>query len=98
MLFELLKKYASHRNKLLKVFPVFALILGTVLAFGAASKGNLPQTKRANQNGTWVDITGQVQGSDYRCTSSAQVCTQLFDSNNNPISGTEVYGTFAVIP
>lgn len=85
-------------NKLLRVFPVFAFILGTALAFGGASKSELPQTKRANQNGTWVDITGQVQGSDYRCSSSALVCTQLFDSNGNPIAGTQVSGTYSQIP
>jgi len=85
-------------NKLLRVFPVLALILGSALAFGGASQADVLQTKRANQNGTWVDITGQVQGTDYRCTSSSQVCTKLFDSNNNPISGTEVYGTFTIIP
>ena len=85
-------------NKLLKVLPVFALILGTALAFGGASGENLAQTKRANQNGNWVDITGQVQGSDYRCSTSSQVCTQLFDSNGNPIAGTEVSGTYTPIP
>jgi hypothetical protein len=98
MLFEMLKKHTDHMNKLLRVFPLFAFVLGTALAFGGASKHSLAQTKRANQNGSWVDITGQVQGSDYRCSASSLVCTQLFDSNNNPISGTEVYGTFAPIP
>jgi hypothetical protein len=85
-------------NKLLKVLPVSALILGTALAFGGASSENLAQTKRANQNGNWVDITGHVQGSDYRCSTSSLVCTQLFDSNGNPIAGTEVSGTYTPIP
>jgi hypothetical protein len=98
MLFEMLKKHPINMNKLLRVFPVFALLLGTVLAFGAASKADLPQTKRANQNGTWIDVTGQVQGSDYRCSASSLVCTQLFDSNGNPIAGTQVSGTYSPMP
>jgi hypothetical protein len=87
-------------KKLLQLLPAFALALGVSFAFANAprSADASAQTKRANQNGTWVDITGQVLGTDYRCPSSSVVCTQMFDTNGNPIAGTEVLGTYTVIP
>jgi hypothetical protein len=85
-------------KKLLQLLPAFALVLGVSFAFANASSATFAQTKRANQNGTWVDITGQVLGTDYRCPSSSIVCTQMFDTNGNPIAGTEVLGTYTVIP
>jgi hypothetical protein len=93
------KKLSNTMKKLLQLFPVLALLLGVSFAFAnAPSSDALAQTKRANQNGTWVDITGKVLGTDYRCPANSIVCTQMFDSNGNPIAGTEVLGTYTVIP
>lgn len=62
-------------NKLLKLLPVFALVLAASFAFGFSSPVNGPEY---GLDGTeWVDVTGLLPGpSTYLCNSAPEVCTR----------------------
>ena len=84
-------------NKLFKMLPLFALLLG----IGAALAGNLPSsappnTKEAFIDGTWEPITGQVLGEDYLCQSATTNCTRELNSMGQVVS--QVSGTYEEIP
>lgn len=75
-------------NKLFKMLPLFALLLG----IGVALAGNLPSsappnTKEAFNGTTWIPITGQVEGVNYECDlAPTHNCTRELNSMGQVVS------------
>ncbi len=81
-------------KKLLSLIPALALFMGVTLAVAnTAPKSSVVQTKQAYQNGSWVDITGQVLGRDYKCVGATPDCTRLVN-NGVPDPSSIVHGVF----
>lgn len=82
-------------KKLVRILPVFALILGITAAFATQEEAPVEASKKAlNSANVWIDITGQVQGTHYACDAAERICTQLFDEMGNQIPDTEVEGRY----
>jgi len=83
-------------NKLLKLFPVFAMVLGFSLAFANAPTAvPLANAKKAFISGSWQTIPSNFQqGVNYDCLTSQAQCTKLVDSMGNDIPGSEEVGTY----
>lgn len=84
-------------NKLFKMLPLFALVLG----IGAALAGNLPSRDLANTTKAfkvdhWEDITGEELGEDYLCQSATTICTQELNPMGQVVS--QVSGRYEAIP
>ena len=72
-------------NKLFKVLPLFALMLG----IGVAIAGSLPSinTKQAFKNNQWVDITGKILNQDYACDPApTHDCTRELNAQGQVVS------------
>lgn len=79
-------------KKLVRLFPVFALILGLGASVVSVAnvKGREMVRKGQVSAGQWEIVT-----SSYSClTHPTKICTQLFDESNNPVAGTEEYGVY----
>ena len=82
-------------KNLVRILPVFALILGITAAFATQNDAPAVATIKAlNSSDVWIDITGQVKGKHYDCERAERICTQLFDEMGNPIPDTEEEGRY----
>ncbi|WP_339880592.1 DUF6520 family protein [uncultured Algoriphagus sp.] len=73
-------------NKLAKLLPALAMVLGATFAFGFSPA--TPQTSEYGLSGSnWINVTGLTPGpSTYQCNSASQVCTrQTPNSSGNPV-------------
>ncbi|MBE9170946.1 hypothetical protein IQ238_26680 [Pleurocapsales cyanobacterium LEGE 06147] len=76
-------------NKLSKLLPALALVLGATLAFAFSSP---PQgTLKALVNNQWVEIS---ESEPYLCDEAQTSCTARFDEQDQMIPGTEEVGEF----
>ena len=79
-------------KKLLRLLPVFALLLGIgASSVSAANAKRVPAVRKHQAApGVWVEVSGS-----YRCLNDpTPICTQLFDENNQPIPNSADFGTF----
>jgi len=72
--------------KNLKVkLSALAIILGLGAAFASASPHAFANKKWALlSDGNYLDVTGQVKGSDYQCDNSSHTCTAVYPATQNP--------------
>ena len=64
---------------------VFLLALAAAFAFTNPVPQGLIQY--GNNNGTYVPLTGLIEGEDFECNADPRACVVTF-SNNNPQTGT----------
>lgn len=72
--------------KNLKVkLSAMAVILGLGAALATAAPASFSNKAWGKlSNGTYLDVTGQQQGTDYNCTASAAICTAVYPATQNP--------------
>jgi len=88
-------------NNLKVKLSALAIILGIGAAFASATPHAFASKKWALlSDGSYLEVTGQVKGSDYQCDNASRTCTAVYpaaqDPNTNPANpiSTET-GTFS---
>jgi hypothetical protein len=63
-----------------------AIVLGLAGAFAssAATHNFSNKTWGRNADGTYTDVTGEHQGTDYSCKSSTAICTAVYPATQDP--------------
>ncbi|MBD1366579.1 hypothetical protein IDJ77_22385 [Mucilaginibacter sp. ZT4R22] len=102
----MIKKIISQIKSVNKYGFVAVLIATSLVAFKPAAKQTTIKW-RASYNGSgnitgWTNVNSQVQGTNYNCVSSANICTGQFPSGVTPSASStplsSVSGNFNPIP
>jgi len=74
------------KNQIKNLLPAGVFVLAAVFAFAFAQPVPQGLIQYGNDNGTYVPLTGLVEGTDYDCQNDPRPCVVTF-SNNNPQTG-----------
>lgn len=73
-------------NKLAKLLPALALVLGATLAFAFSPKGDTT-SQYGQDSGQWIDVTGVTPGpTTYTCDATVDMHCLYDAPNGNPLN------------